>query len=67
MTQTQRVFDYMLTHGSISAKEAMDDLGVMRLASRIHDLSSSGIPIKKWTEKSENRFGEEVRYTRYSL
>jgi hypothetical protein len=53
--------------GSISPKEAMADLGVMRLASRICDLKKDGVAIIKEMETSKNRYGEPTRYARYRL
>ena len=42
MTQTERVHQYMRDFGSITQLEAMADLGVMRLASRINDMKRQG-------------------------
>ena len=66
MTQCERVLKYMDDFGSISAVEAMNDLGVMRLASRIHELTRMGTPISKTMVEGRNRYGETVRYMRYS-
>ena len=38
MTQCERIVEYIKQNGSITAREAMTDLGIMRLASRIADL-----------------------------
>lgn len=46
MTQTDKILDYIKTHGSIDPLRAMTELGVMRLASRIHDIRSLGVPVK---------------------
>ena len=67
MSQKKMIIEYMKKYGSISAIEAMRDLGVMRLASRIHDLTVDGYDIVRTDVSSRNRFGEPVRYTRYSL
>lgn len=64
MTQNQRILKYMDDFGSISTLEAFKELGVTRLASRIHEISKA-YPIKKQTETSMNRYGEPVHYTRY--
>ena len=66
MTQCERVLKYMDDFGSISSAEAMNDLGIMRLASRIHDLTRMGTPIIKKMESGKNRYGETVHYMRYS-
>lgn len=65
-TQCDRVLQYLRDFGSISQKEAMEDLGVMRLASRISDLRKTAIITSKW-ESAKNRYGETVTYKRYFL
>lgn len=66
MTQCERVSQYMDDFGSITTWEAYRDLGVTRLASRIHDLRCAGMLIKAENCTGKNRYGECVRYTRYS-
>lgn len=66
-TQAQRVLDYMDRFGSITQLEALRDLGVMRLASRISDLKKQGYPITSDMETVQNRFGESCKIKRYSL
>ena len=57
----------MQVFGSISTREAFNDLGVARLASRIHDLKEQGIAISGKMETTKNRYGESVSYKRYRL
>ena len=66
-TQAQRVLDYMERHGSITQFEALNELGVMRLASRVSDLKRQGILISSKIEPVKNRFDEVCRVKRYSL
>ena len=66
MTQKERLVKYMDDFGSISTMEAFTQLGITRLASRIHELTRSGIAIKKEMVSSKNRYGEDVHYMRYS-
>ena len=66
-TQCQRILDYMQRYGSISTLEAFNDLGVARLASRIHDLKDQGYPITSETKTTKNRFGERTFYKVYRL
>ncbi len=66
-TQCQRVVQYMQDFGSIAQKEAIEDLGVYRLASRITDLRKKGYHINVKMESGKNRYGEPTRYARYSL
>ena len=67
MTQCEKIVDYINHFGSITTMEAFVDLGITRLASRIHDLASEGYTIEKTIETGKNRFGESVHYTRYSI
>lgn len=66
-TQNERIIDYMKQFGSITQIDALKDLGVMRLASRISDMKSMGIPIVSTVETVLNRFGEKTYIKRYSL
>ena len=65
MTQCERVLKYIDDFGSISTREAMIDLGVYRLASRIHDLRRMGVDIIKETASSANRYGEITHFAVY--
>lgn len=66
-TQNQRILKYIDEFGSITQLEALRDLGVMRLASRISDLKSLGYPIVSKTEAVKNRYGEACHIKRYSF
>jgi hypothetical protein len=65
MNQEKRILKYIDDFGSITPLEAMADLGVMRLASRISDLKRRGIKIVSEWEKGTNRYGEKTKYKRY--
>lgn len=67
LTQNQRVIEYLQEKGSITQMEALNKLGVMRLASRISDLRRSGYKITGSMETVNNRYGEKCRVKRYSL
>lgn len=67
ITQCQRIQRHLEDFGSITSIEAMQDYGIMRLASRINDLRNDGVPIVAETVKGKNRYGETTRYARYSL
>ena len=66
-TQTERILAYMKEFGSITQIEAIRDLGVMRLASRISDMRNEGIAIVSKTLAVNNRYGEKVYVKQYSL
>ena len=66
-TQAQRVLNYIETFGAITQLEALTDLGVMRLASRISDLKKQGHPIISETITVRNRFEEDCYIKQYRL
>lgn len=67
MTQCERIQRHLEDYGSITSAEAMQEYGIMRLASRISDLKKLGVPIKKETVSGKNRYGERTSYARYFL
>lgn len=67
VTQADRVLQYIKENGSITALEAVRELGVLQLSARLIDLERSGVRFCKKQEASLNRYGDKVYYTRYSL
>lgn len=67
MTQTERIVRHLEAFGSITSLEAMQEYGIMRLASRVSDLKRAGIPIRVETVSGKNRYGEVTSYARYWL
>ena len=67
MTQNEKILAYIDNFGSITTMEAFTELGITRLASRIHDLTEEGHEFDKEMVSGKNRFGEPVHYMRYSL
>lgn len=57
----------MNKYSSITQLEAIREYGIMRLASRIKDLKNDGYSIKKEMVESKNRWGEIVRFAKYTL
>ena len=66
-TQAERILAYIEEFGSITQYEALKELGVMRLASRISDLKKQGVPIRGEVISVKNRFDEDCYIKRYSL
>ena len=66
-SQKQMVLDYMLEFGSITPVDAFRDLGITRLAAVVCNLRREGHDIKKERENALNRYGQKVRYARYSF
>lgn len=67
MTQTQAVLDWLKTGDSISSFEAFKELGVTRLSAIIFALRKKGYAITSTDEKTTNRFGGTVVFSRYKL
>lgn len=66
-TQAERVLEYIKEFGSITQLEALRDLGVMRLASRITDLKNMGYAIESEIVAVRNRYGEKCHIKSYRL
>ena len=66
-SQCKLILFYPKEYGKITARDAMQLCGCMRLAARIHDLRKKGIPIKTESYTYRNTAGNKVRYAIYSL
>lgn len=66
-SQNERIIDYMRKYGGITPLDAIRDLGVMRLASRISDMRRLGYSIIDEWVSVENRWGEKVKVKSYRL
>lgn len=67
MTQGERIVAYIKDCGSITALEAVRELGILQLSARLCELERKGYRFNKKQESSLNRYGERVYYTRYSI
>ena len=67
MTQNERILRHLRNRGSITSIEALQDYGIMRLASRISDLKRDGHAIRREMVGGKNRYGEPTSYARYTL
>ena len=66
MNQYERILQYISDYGSISPYEAFADLGITKLSTRISEMRADGIDFNQEWEVRKNRYGEKVRYMRYS-
>ena len=66
-TQAQDVLEYMEKHGSISIREAIYDLGITRLASRIWELKRKGVQIVSESKQVKARNGRVTNVSVYRL
>lgn len=67
MNHCEKIMQYMKLHGSITARQALRDIGCMRLASRICDLRKAGVRIKTESIRVRCRDGKFEHVARYSL
>ena len=59
-TQCDLIIQYIKDFVSITTWQAMIDLGVARLASRIFDLKEKGYEFEKTRVYTKNRYGENT-------
>ncbi len=67
VTQCERIVQYMNEFGSITPLDAIRDLGITRLSSRIFDLKNAGYNIKSETVYGKNRYGETTHFSKYRI
>ena len=63
----QRALAYIQAHGSISNKQALEELGDGRLSETILQLIEKGFNIETVRVDIENRYGEPTWYGKYIL
>lgn len=64
-TQCERIRKYLKDFGSITQLQALSDLGIMRLASRISEMRQAGEAIEDRIIEVKNRYGETCRVKEY--
>lgn len=67
LTQCERILRHLDDYGSITSLEAVNEYGIMRLASRINDLKGMGYPILSERVTGKNRYNETTSYSVYRL
>ena len=67
ITQCERILRHMKDYGSITSLEAVNEYGIMRLASRINDLKAQGIAIVSEVKTGKNRYGDDTHFSVYKL
>ena len=65
--QERRVVQYCRDFGSITAWEAVKELGVMRLSAVIYNLKEKGYKITDCYVEATNRYGDNVHFKRYYI
>lgn len=67
ITQRDKILKYMGDFGSITAYEAVIDLGITQLSARLCELQNRGYEFNKEMVRGKNRYGDDTHYIRYSL
>tara|TARA_R110002167_G_C12516949_1_gene637822 strand:+ start:272 stop:490 length:219 start_codon:yes stop_codon:yes gene_type:complete len=67
MTQEERVIDYLSKNLTINSIQALNELGIFRLASRVSNLKKQGHNITSRMIPVTNRHGEKCHVSEYSL
>lgn len=66
-TQAERLLEYLQAGNSITRLDAFNALGIVELSARVIDLEHKGHKINRERITVQNRFGEDVRVTKYSM
>tara|TARA_Y100000004_G_scaffold12121_1_gene13094 strand:+ start:818 stop:1129 length:312 start_codon:yes stop_codon:yes gene_type:complete len=67
MTQADRVLNYLQDGNTITTLNAFNELGITRLAARVHELKQDGHAVKKKTLTVTNRYDEKCSVAEYYL
>lgn len=67
MTQHDLILNYLKKFKTITPYEAFKDLGITKLATRISEMKQDGYNFSDIWVDDVNRFGESIRYKKYSL
>lgn len=67
MSQAERVLQYLEDGNTITTLNAFKELGITRLAARVHELKRDGHNVKKNTISVTNRFNERCAVAEYYL
>ena len=66
MTQYDAIRQYIDDFGSITPFQAFEDLGIMKLSTRISEMRKKGEEFKITSIYHTNRYGKTRRYCKYS-
>lgn len=66
-TQRDMILKYIQDNGSITAYEAVKEIGCLQLAARLCELKELGYRFEKTTIRTKNRYGYPCHYDEYRL
>lgn len=64
--QKQRIIEYVEKYGSITPMQAINELGITKLATRVSELKKEGYEVRTQILYAPNRYGDNTRFARYS-
>ena len=67
MSQTTDIIEFIKVHGSITTKQAMEQIGCYRLSGRIFEMKQCGIPVEREMVTVPRRDGTNTRVARYTI
>ena len=67
MNQTERILCHLRSFCAVTSPEAIQDYGILRLASRISELKKEGLPIQREMVSGQNRCGKATGFARYPI
>jgi len=67
MSQAERVLQYLKNGNTITTLNAFNELGITRLAARVHELKRDGYNVMKKTITVNNRYDEKCSVAEYYL
>lgn len=67
MSQTTDIIKYIKEHGSITTRQAMQELGCYRLASRVNEMRKFGINVASEMITVPDHNGKDTRVARYTI
>lgn len=67
MTQKTIIIDFINRFGSITPLQAVYELGITKLATRVSELRRDGVEVKDVDVKTKNRYGKRIQYKKYYL
>ena len=67
LSQCDKIIRHLQDHGSITTLEAINEYGILRLASRVNDLKRRGYNIVGETKTGRNRYNEKTSFKVYRL
>lgn len=65
--QWHLILEYLETHDSITPMEAMFELSIMKLSTRIGELERCGYVFEREFVNDKNKYGKPIHYMKYRL